>query len=252
MAAQIPVVGGSIAYTSPSYSYGMTTQAINGGYTFDLPLATVASFTNTALTFSAQNSENAQGFLSGVIGQQQAALTNVNNQSFAFQDKSLLALQDMYSQNIGLEKYKVKKRYGIGAALNPLANCFITTAVCKQSGLSDNCALLMLLRNFRDEYLLSTVEGEELVAKYYATAPTIVAAIDQLSNASSIYNYLLHNFIEVAAQQISVGNLEYATAVYTAMVDKAYELAGSPELPEVAEPTGETTDYKPPFHPLGD
>lgn len=250
MAAQIPVVGGSISYKPVSYTYGSSNQAINGGYSFDLPLATVASFTNAALTFSQQNTSAAQGFLGGVINQQQGAVTKVNDQSFAFQDKSLVALQDMYTQRLGLQKYAIKKRYGIGAALNPLANCFITTAITKTTGEPDNGPTLQYLRKFRDDVLLETEEGFALVENYYNIAPTIVEAIDAQVTSASIYHYLKCNFLDLIVQLISTGDYAGATATYGAMVEKAHELAGSPELPEVAEKT--TTDFKPVFHPLGD
>jgi len=230
MAAQIPVVAGGISYQAPTFNYG-TTQSINGGYSFDLPLATVAQFTNTALTFSAQNSANAQGFFSGVLGQAQGALTNVNNQSFAFQDKSLLALQDMYAQNIGLEKYKVKKRYGIGAALNPMANCFITTAICRASGKPDDCGELQVLRKFRDEYLLTTPGGKLVVDVYYQIAPAIVAALDSDSMGASHYAYLKCNFIDRCIQLISTGDYKAATDTYAVMLEVAAKFAGIESLP---------------------
>jgi len=232
MAAQIPVVAGGISYQAPTFNYG-TTQSINGGYSFDLPLATVAQFTNTALTFSAQNTANAQGFFSGVLGQAQGALTNVNNQSFAFQDKSLLALQDMYSQQIGLEKYKVKKKYGLGNMLKPGSGCFITTAVCKASGKSDNCFELQLLRKFRDEYLLTLPGGKLVVDVYYQIAPAIVAALDASSMGASHYAYLKCNFIDRCIQLISTGEYAAATDTYACMLEVAAKLAGIESLPVV-------------------
>lgn len=214
----IQVTGGSIGYSAPSFSYGQTSQAINGGYTFDLPLATVAAFTNNAMSFAANNSQNAQGFFSGVMAQAQQGLSNAQDQTLQLQNRTLSAMDAWQQRSIGLQKYAIKKKFGSGG-------CFITTAVCKQKKLSDNCQKLQLLRKFRDEHLKSTEEGKKLVDKYYKNAPKIVAKIDKLSNAAFIYNYLDCNFIDRAVQQISSGDFRGATDTYTAMVIKAAEFA---------------------------
>lgn len=229
MAAQIPVVGGSISYTAPTYNYGQSQQAINGGYTFDLPLATVAAFTNTALTFSAQNSANAQSFFGGVVSQAQSNLSGVSNQTFGYVDKSLGVMKDAYGQAIGLKKYAIKKQY---------SGCFITTAVTKAAGLPDDTWQLQLLRKFRDDYLLSTEGGKEAVNLYYQIAPAIVAALDASPLAAAHYNYLKCNFIDRAIQLISDGQNEEAAGVYAGMVEVAAKLAGIETLPVTVEATG--------------
>lgn len=235
-------VTGNIGYTAPTFSYGQTTQAINGGYSFDLPLATVASFTNNALAFSEKNSANAQGFFSGIFDRAQAGVQRASDSSFTYQDKSLGVLQGMQEKALAVQKYGIKKQFSTGNLLKPGSQCFITTAICKASGLPDNTWQLMRLRTFRDEYLLTTDEGCDLVEHYYKIAPAIVEAIDKLSNSSSIYAYLSANFIDLALQQISVNNFEGATGTYTAMVKVAQTLAGVVEVDTAPAP----------FHPLGD
>jgi hypothetical protein len=217
MADQIPVVGGSFGYTAPSFTYGQTSQAINGGYTFDLPLATVQAFTNNALKFSANNTQNAQGFFGGIFTQAQAGVSQASRSAFEYQDKGLAWMTAAQKEALRVQQYAIKKKYGSG--------CFITTAVCKQQRLPDDCWQLMALRKFRDDHLMKSQKGKRLVKQYYEKAPGIVEAIDALPNAASIYAYLSAHYIDRALQQISVGDLKGATNTYTAMVHKAEEFA---------------------------
>lgn len=235
MATTPITVLGSIAYTAPSFNYGATSQAINGGYSFDLPLATVAAFTNNAMSFANQNTANAQGFFSGVFNSGQAAVTRASDQAYAFQDKSLGVLQKMHQGALDVQKYYIKKQFGTMNMLKPGSQCFITTAVCKASGKSDNCWELQLLRKFRDDYLLQTPEGKLLVDIYYQVAPAIVEALDALPTASSAYAYLKGNFIDTALQRISVGDHKGATGIYTRMIEAAAKFAGIESLPVKVE-----------------
>lgn len=242
MAAQIGTVAGGITYSPVSFSYGNASQVIGGGFAFDLPLASAAMFTNTALDFSAQNTKNAQGFFSGILSRAQGSMDNTVNQSFAYQNKALAATEDVFQQALKVQKYSIKKQYSTGNLLKPGSQCFITTAVCKAANLPDDTWQLMKLRTFRDEYLLSTAEGKALVKEYYRIAPAIVELIDALPTARSIYNYLNNNFIVLALSKISTGDFAGAQGVYTAMVEVARELTGfvdapvKPALPFVTKP----------------
>lgn len=234
MAAQIPVVSGGLSYTAPSYSYGMTTSN-TGGLNFDLPLASVAAFTNTALNFSADNTQNAQGFLSGVIANSQSAVSSATSQSFSFQNSALGQLLGLGNNALDVQKYAIKKQSAL--SLGPLGlsgGCFITTAVTQASGKPDDCMELQTLRKFRDEFLLATEDGTALVKHYYAVAPTIVDAIKASPQAASTFNYLAQNFIYPAIQHIGAGNPAEAAGLYMAMVGVAHVMAGSPVLPTVA------------------
>ncbi|MBQ9986102.1 MAG: hypothetical protein IJP38_07315 [Oscillospiraceae bacterium] len=57
------------------------------------------------------------------------------------------------------------------------SSCFLTTACCQYKNLPDDCYELTVLRKFRDEYLMNTKDGKELVEKYYEIAPGIVEKI---------------------------------------------------------------------------
>lgn len=242
MAAQIGAVTGGITYTPVSFSYGNASQVIGGGFAFDMPLATAAMFTNTALDFSAQNTKNAQGFFSGILSRAQGSMDQTVNQSFNYQNKALQTTESIFNRALDVQKFSIKKQYSTGNLLKPGSQCFITTAVCKAQGLPDDTWQLMRLRTFRDDYLLSSAEGKALVKEYYRIAPTIVELIDALTNGASIYNYLNNNFITLALQRISVGDNAGAQAVYTAMVEAAVKLSGfvdtpvAPALPFVNKP----------------
>ena len=55
--------------------------------------------------------------------------------------------------------------------------CFLTTAVTQMRGEADDGPTLTTLRQFRDGWLSGRMDGEAMIAEYYAVAPGIVAAI---------------------------------------------------------------------------
>lgn len=237
MAANIPLnIAGGIKYTPVSYTWGDTSQVIGGGFSFDLPLATVAQFTNTGLDFASQNSAASRGFLSGVMNNAQSLVTQMAGQSYSLQNNALSAIQQQHQREIDLQRYAIKKNYGMGSAdfLSGKASCFLTTAVTQAKGLSDTCAELQALRKFRDEYLLSTDEGKALVKTYYQVAPLIVDAINARADSASVWARLDNNFIQGALQRIGAGHFEVAKGIYCALVQEALEISGVVlEVPEV-------------------
>lgn len=99
------VVAGGISYTAPSFTYG-TQQAVNGGFSFDLPLATVQAFTNNALSFSANNSANAQGFLQGVLNSAQSNVNRTADRAYDYQTTALGTLESMQGRALSsMEKF---------------------------------------------------------------------------------------------------------------------------------------------------
>lgn len=67
------------------------------------------------------------------------------------------------------------------------SGCFITTAVCSYRGLPDDCAELQTLREFRDNELLATPDGQKLVLEYYEIAPGIAAALEKEADFDFIW-----------------------------------------------------------------
>lgn len=81
-----------------------------------------------------------------------------------------------------------KKEEIVSSSTNSDGNfCFLTTAACRARGLPDDCAVLTAYRRFRDEVLLPTKEGKNLVEEYYRIAPDIVRAIENRADSEEIY-----------------------------------------------------------------
>lgn len=78
---------------------------------------------------------------------------------------------------------------------NNSGGCFITTAVCQTIGKNDNCHELNTYRNFRDNWLSKTLEGQKKIETYYSIAPDIVHEINKRSDSSDIYRNLWENYL---------------------------------------------------------
>jgi hypothetical protein len=104
-------------------------------------------------------------------------------------------------------------------------HCYITTAACSAMGLPDDCQELTALRRYRDAVLLTTERGAAEVAEYYATAPSIVAALDKRDDAAAIYRVLYHQHIRPAAVAAEAGEYQTAYRLFRAGVARAAALA---------------------------
>lgn len=96
--------------------------------------------------------------------------------------------------------------------------CYITTAVCETLGKGDDCYELTLLRNYRDDYLLSQDDGEEIVSEYYNIAPTIVNRINKLPNAKKIYKNVWEKYLKPCIRLIEEDDNFECKKIYTSMV----------------------------------
>ena len=96
--------------------------------------------------------------------------------------------------------------------------CYITTACCEHKGLDDDCDLLETLRNYRDNYMLTTLEGAKLVTEYYDVAPRIVELINDHERKDELYD-LIYIFLLDAKEQIDKGLNEEALSTYRSMVE---------------------------------
>lgn len=218
-----PVAGG-ITYKAPAFNFGEM-QAVNGGFNFDLPLATVQAFTNNALNFSANNSNNAQGFMQGVLNSAQSNVNSTADRAYSYQSQALTSMQQLGNRQLDVLQYGIKRATKSGGF------CFITTAVCEHMGLPDDCSELQTLRNFRDTYMTKGVGAKaraKLVKEYYEVAPGIVDGLNKLpeNERAHVYHVLRYNFLTVCMCQISQGDNENALVTYTSMVDFAKQKAG--------------------------
>lgn len=96
--------------------------------------------------------------------------------------------------------------------------CYITTAVCESQNKADNCYELMLLREYRDGYLLKSPEGESVVRRYYDVAPTIVNHINKKVNSKEIYQEIFDDYLSSCISLIEENKMAECQEVYTNMV----------------------------------
>jgi hypothetical protein len=101
--------------------------------------------------------------------------------------------------------------------------CYITTACVEYMGLGDDCEELMLLRQFRDGYLLNKPNGKALIELYYRYSPQIVTSIKNNENYDEILKRLF-GIIRQCVQAIKQGNNEVAFQTYCEMVIKLKEI----------------------------
>lgn len=110
---------------------------------------------------------------------------------------------------------------------NPICSdgdgCYITTAICQDSGKPDDCYELTALRAFRDEWLINQPDGKELIDRYYTTAPNIVKLIDQQPNKSEIYTYLNHRYLLKCLAYIGNEENEKCKETYIEMMEYLFE-----------------------------
>ena len=96
--------------------------------------------------------------------------------------------------------------------------CYITTAVCKSLGKTDECYELNLLRNYRDDYLSRQKNGKELIRRYYDIAPTIVKRINRREDCAVIYQDIWQTYLKPCIAYIEHGKKKECMDLYTNMV----------------------------------
>ena len=98
--------------------------------------------------------------------------------------------------------------------------CYITTAVCESLDKPDDCYELTMLRKYRDEYLMSSESGKEIVEEYYNIAPTIVKRISRQENAGEIYRGIWEDYLNPCIRMIEENRKEECKGRYIEMVRK--------------------------------
>lgn len=99
-----------------------------------------------------------------------------------------------------------------------LGLCFITTAVCRASGLPDDCAELTVFRAFRDGYLRTCPDGKALIDEYYNVAPGIVTAIDLCGDGARKYEKIRKSYLKPCYEDLQSGRNEACKNRYVRMV----------------------------------
>lgn len=204
---------GGISFSTPIFTFGNSVPAINSGFNFDLPIATIQSFTNQALSFTSNNAIANKGFMQNVISDSRAGVTATADKAYGLQSQALQSINQISANIKNVLLKDISKRYNQG--------CFITTAICKVRNLPDDCDDLKVLREYRDKVLLESPEGKIWVKIYYLIAPEIVKAIDAEKNSDKIYEALNDAYLQPAIALIKRGDFEGAFAVYKYMVFQA-------------------------------
>jgi hypothetical protein len=102
----------------------------------------------------------------------------------------------------------------------PPGYCFITNSCVETKGLPDDCFELTTLRRFRDNVLLKSPGGKELVNSYYEVASSIALGIDNEPDPKKIYEDLYNNLILTCVNLISKGKNEDAEKIYRDIVGR--------------------------------
>jgi hypothetical protein len=158
-----------------------------------------------------------------------AVLTLIHESSHRFADR-----RDHPSVKIGERTGEVKSEFTKDDALSDAdclawfvvmahkqataGRCYLTTATCGALLLPDDCHELTTLRWFRDAVLLADPDGRRDVAEYYATAPTVVAAIDRSADPESVYESVYAGTIAPAVAAIERGEFDRAYRLYKDLV----------------------------------
>jgi hypothetical protein len=98
-------------------------------------------------------------------------------------------------------------------------DCFITTACTVAMGLPDDCAELVILRQFRDEYVRQLPNGDKIIDEYYRIAPAIVRKINERPDHQEVFTALFRQ-IEKAVQLIRERRYSEAFVDYADVVKR--------------------------------
>ena len=97
--------------------------------------------------------------------------------------------------------------------------CFITTTLCYILGFKDNCIILNILRNLRDNFMIGKPEYNDLLIEYYVVGPIISENLLNEKQKISIANNLYHEFILPSCCLIIDKHYEEAINKYCDMVN---------------------------------
>ena len=96
--------------------------------------------------------------------------------------------------------------------------CYITTAVCEHQDKPDDCYELTLLRDYRDNYMMRTEEGQAIVNEYYNIAPGLVMIINMQNDADNIYQRIYEKYLIPCIRYIEEDRNEECCDLYMQMV----------------------------------
>lgn len=97
---------------------------------------------------------------------------------------------------------------------NDEGGCYLTSACMAYASdrFDDNCYELTILRQFRDNYVVSNFPKD--IDYYYNIAPKIVNVINKLPNCTEVWIKLFHTLIKPSVRLIEDGKLRGAYDLY--------------------------------------
>lgn len=105
-------------------------------------------------------------------------------------------------------------------------HCFITEATMAGLGVQDdNAEPLMVLRAFRDNVMMGTPQGQQMVQEYNDIAPLVVQAVQARPDAMEIFKQIFDQFIAPAVEAIKAQDFPQALQIYAAMIAAVTPLA---------------------------
>ncbi|MCM1087894.1 MAG: hypothetical protein NC419_07030 [Muribaculaceae bacterium] len=107
--------------------------------------------------------------------------------------------------------------------------CYVTTAVCIGLHKPADCQEILLMKKYRDEYLLHQEGGAGMIAEYYDIAPTIVKRIEKEDAPEEKYRYLWDTYLKPCVTLLEEENYDACQERYVEMVEalkKEYFVTG--------------------------
>ncbi len=140
----------------------------------------------------------------------------VGKLAFTISEDFNKALQNAWAEKYPKHTFQIGSYDKITDAYDAkLKLCFITTAVCENTGKPDDCYELTCLRDFRDNWLASSEGGRELIERYYDIAPAIVTCME-LTDRN--YQSINDKYIKPCIRDIEQGNMISCRNRYIDMV----------------------------------
>ena len=101
--------------------------------------------------------------------------------------------------------------------LNNSKRCYLTTIMCKLIGYEDNNYYLNTLRKFRDTFMKTNSEYQQLLAIYDIIGPQVSQKLESDPNGKEIANTFFNKYISNATMAIEANKNQSAINIYVAM-----------------------------------